>query len=66
MYRLSRLIPVRFTTLCGVQVSAAEMDEGGHGNHFRSGEHYDAERASWWQWRDRIFRHRTVRICLPT
>lgn len=65
-YRLSRLIPVRFRTLCGVQIAEAEIASGGHGNHYRGDEHYDAESCTWWQWRDRTYRPRTMRICLPT
>lgn len=64
-YRLSLILPMRFTTLVGVQISEAEVNEGGHGNHFRSGAHFDAEHVSWWQWRGRIARHRTTRICTP-
>lgn len=64
MYALSKLIPVRFSTLVGAHITEQEVTEGGHGNHFRSGEHYDAEHVTWWQWRGRIFRRRTVRMCL--
>lgn len=64
-YWLSRIVPIHFSAIYGVEISETEVTEGGHGNHFRSGAHFDAETASWWQWRDRYFRHRTVRICLP-
>ena len=63
-YRLSCVIPVRMQTACVAVISGQEMDEWGHGNHFVSGPHADAELSSWWQWRGRIFRQQTLRTCL--
>lgn len=62
-YRLSQLIPVRFHAFCLAIISEQETDEGGHGNHQRSGPHNDAEHTTWWQWRGRVMRYRTTRIC---
>lgn len=65
LYRLSRLVPVPFVSRCEALITETECFEGGHGNHFVSGAHRDAERFSWWQWRGRVFRMQTVRVCLP-
>lgn len=65
-YWFSKLVPVRMKSkIYGVVIPKKEVDEGGHGNHFRSETHQDAETATWWQWRDRTWRHRTTRMCLP-
>jgi hypothetical protein len=63
-YNLSRLIPVRFRSTYGVDISRTEVEEGGHGNHFVSGAHTDRERAAWWQWRGRIWGQQTTRTCV--
>jgi hypothetical protein len=39
--------------------------DAGRVEHVRSDEHYDAARISWWQWRERVFWHRTNRFCWP-
>jgi hypothetical protein len=44
MYRLSKLIPVRMRSTYGVEL----------------GDDQWTETATWWQWRGRIFRHRTT------
>lgn len=44
LYRLSKVIPVRFRSRY-----LTGPDGGMH-----------AERATWWQWRDHVFFHRTV------
>lgn len=65
LYRLSKIIPVRFASTYGAEVREVDIAAGGHGNHFRSETHFDAESATWWQWRGKIMRRRTIRICLP-
>lgn len=46
LYRLSRLIPVHFTTRYGV--------EEAHGMR--------VEQARWWQWRGHVFGHHVERV----
>jgi hypothetical protein len=64
-YHLSRIVPVRFRSIYGVEIPEADIAEGGHGNHYRGDTHFDAEHCSWWQFRGHIWRRRTLRICLP-
>lgn len=49
--RLSKLIPVRMTSRYGVVATAPD----GASTETR-------ERATWWQWRGRVFRHRRVAV----
>lgn len=68
LYKLSRVLPVRFTArLYGVRIDGTDIEAGrpGVGNHYRSETHFDAETCTWWQWRDRIWRRRTIRMCMP-
>jgi hypothetical protein len=45
LYALSKLIPVRMTSTYGV----------GYGDHDTTP---TTERATWWQWRGHVYRHR--------
>lgn len=65
-YQLSRIIPMRFTSLYGREAAREAIEAGDGINHFRSDSHFDAEHAVWWQWRGRILRHRSVRMCVPS
>lgn len=51
--RLSRLVPVRFTSLYGVESTRG------------SGRFNAAEHVTWLQFRGRILRHRVTRVVLP-
>lgn len=64
-YRLSLMVPMRFRTIYGQDIAASDVQAGGHGNHFRDDDHHDGVTVSWWQWRGRIWRTRTMAICLP-
>ncbi len=64
-FLLSKIIPVHFVSTYSHQVLGAEVQGGGHGNHFRDDDHADLVRVRWWQWRGRYFAQRSTSVCLP-
>jgi hypothetical protein len=63
-YALSFIIPVPMSTTCVRSVSGADVQAGGHGNHFRDDDHHDLTSIKWVQWRHRYFRQRTESVCI--
>jgi hypothetical protein len=63
-YLLSKLIPVPMRTTYAESFKEADVQAGGHGNHFRDDDHADLVGVRWWQWRGRTFAHRTVHVCV--
>jgi len=51
-YRLSKLIPIRFTSTYHEETTAWG-DQVVRRHHVRS---------TWWQWRDRVWRHRQTQL----
>lgn len=64
-YLLSKIIPLPFAGTYTHQVLGSAVQAGGHGNHFRGGDHVDLVGIRWWQWRGRCFAQRTTTVCLP-
>lgn len=63
-YLLSFVIPMPMRSTYTTTVVGANVQAGGHGNHFRDDDHHDLVTVRWFQWRNRIFHQRTVSTCL--
>jgi hypothetical protein len=63
-YLLSLLVPVRFRSVYAEGVHSADVQAGGHGNHFRDDDHADLVTVRWWQWRGRTWSKRTLSTCI--
>lgn len=53
-YRLSKLIPMRFTSTYRVEADTSNTQ-------FTAGQNVRLH-STWWQWRDRIWRHHQITL----
>ena len=63
-YLISKLFPVPMRSTYVAGVSGADVQAGGHGNHFRDDDHRELVSIRWTQWRGRCFRKRTISTCI--